>query len=141
MKRIIIFIIVLLLIIIGYFLFNNWLDFEDSPLTRAERTHPLDNNHPYIIIKTDSSGAQEEKNPPIVYAIIEPNEPHTAGSLSERRIGQSRVNLEEYVNKQVYIDGEYYEGQPLLLREIQQDTYGFLIVQPVIKINNLILVK
>ncbi len=141
MKKLKIIFIVFLLIVIGYIGFNKWFDYEDNSLTQANRAHKFGNNIPYIIIKTDSSGASTEQGKPLVYAIIEPSEPKSSGSLSWRRIGQSKVNLEKYINKQVYIDGEYYEGIPLLINKPIQDRYGVTMTQPVIKINNLTLVK
>lgn len=141
MKKLKIIWIVLLLIVIGYIGFNKWLDYEDNPLTQANRAHKFSNNIPYIIIKTDSSGATIEQDKPLVYAIVEPSEPKNFGGLSWRRIGLSRVDLEKYINKQVYIDGEYYEGIPLLINKPAQDQYGVTMMQPVIKINNLTLVK
>ena len=141
MKKLKIFFVIFLLIIIGYITFNKWLDNEGNSLTQANRAHKFGNNIPYIIIKTDSSGASVEEGRPLVYSIIEPNEPKSSGGLSWRRIGQSKVDLEKYVNKQVYIDGEYYEGIPLLINKPAQDQYGVIMTQPVIRINNLTLIK
>lgn len=142
MKIIFIVFAILLLLFIGYLAFWKWVDYSENPLTQARIAHKFDNNTPYIIIKTDSSGAEKEKGPPVVYAIILPGEPNSMGSvLPGRRIGQSKVDLEKYINKQVLIDGEYYEGLPLLINKPFQDLYGVLMEQPVIKINKLTLSK
>lgn len=141
MKKIYIIFAIIFVIFIGYFAFNKWLDYEDNPLTQANRSHAFNKTTPYIIVKTDSSGATVEQNPPLVYAIIQPSEPRSSAGLSWRRIGESKVNLEKYIERQVYIEGEYYEGVPLLITKPEQDSYGVMMMQPVIRVNNLTLVK
>lgn len=128
-------------ILIGYLAINMWLDYEDNPLTQANRSHTFNKTTPYIIVKTDSSGRTVEQNPPLVYAIIQPNESRSSAGLSWRRIGQSKVDLEKYIDKQVYIEGEYFEGVPLLINKPKQDSYGVTMTQPVIRVNNLTLIK
>jgi hypothetical protein len=140
MKKIYIILTFIFVFFIGYVVINTWLNYEDNSLTQAKREHKFGKTTPYIIVKTDSSGALVEKNPPLVYAIIEPKEPKSSAGLSWRRIGQSKIDLEKYVNKQVFIDGEYYEGTPLLINRPTNDLYGLTLVQPVIRINNLTIV-
>ena len=41
----------------------------------------------------------------------------------------------------MYIEGEYFEGVPLLINKPEQDSYGVTMTQPVIRVNNLTLVK
>ena len=141
MKKIYIIFAILFAILIGYYAFNKWLDYEDSPLTQANRSHVFNKNTQYIIVKTDSSGATVEKNPPIVYAIIHPFEARSAAGLSWRKIGQSKVDLEKYINKLVYIEGEYYEGIPMYIIKPKQDSYGAMNTEPVIRVNNLTLIE
>ena len=141
MKKIYIVFVIIFVILIGYILFNKWLDYEDNPLTQAHRSHIFNKTTPYIIVKTDSSGATVEQNPPLVYAIIQSNESRSLAGLSWRRIGESKVDLEKYIDKQVYIEGEYFEGVPLLINKPEQDSYGVTMTQPVIRVNNLTLVK
>lgn len=141
MKKIYLIIFIIFIFILGYIVINKWLDYKDNSLTQAKNTYKFGNNIPYIIIKTDSSGALIEQGPPLVYAIIKLNEPKSSASISWRKIGQSKINLEKYIDKQVYIDGGYYEGIPLLINKPEQDKYGVMLTQPVIRINNLTLVK
>ena len=126
----------LVVLLIGYVGINKWFEYEDSPLTQAQRMYPFGSNTPYIIVNTDGTGASKISTP-YVYAIIKPGESVTAASLSWRRIGQSAVNLDQYINKRVYISGEYYIGTPLLIQNPEQDPYGLTMTQPVIKITNL----
>lgn len=107
MKKIYVVFAILFILLIGYVGINKWLDYEDNPLTQAKRMYPFDNNHIYIIVQTDGTGAAVTSTP-YIYAIIKPDEGMSAASLSWRRIGQSTVDLGQYLNKKVYIDGEYY---------------------------------
>jgi hypothetical protein len=141
MKKIYLLFAILFAILIGYLAFNKWLDYEDNPMTLARRYHTFGNSKIYIIVKTDSSGATVEQNLPLVYAIIEPSESKSSAGLSWRRIGKSSVDLEKYVDKQVYIDGEYYEGTPLLINKPDEDRYGVLLTQPVIEVKSITLIK
>ncbi|MDO8610495.1 MAG: hypothetical protein Q7R95_08165 [bacterium] len=141
MKKFYIAFIIFFLVVIGYLALMKWVNNAESPLNQAIIAHKFSNNIPYIIIKTDSSGASIENDPPLVYSIILPGEPNSSGSLSGRRIGQSKVDLKKYINKQVFIDGSYYEGTPLLINKPKQDRYGVMMTQPVIRINNLTLAK
>ncbi|MDO8741563.1 MAG: hypothetical protein Q7J11_00270, partial [Candidatus Roizmanbacteria bacterium] len=141
MKKLKIIFMIIILVAIGYFVFMKWVGYSENPLTQAVIAHKFGSKVPYIIIKTDSSGASVEKSPPLVYVVILPGELNSAGALSGRRIGQSKVDLEKYINKKVYIDGEYYEGTPLLINKPAQDRYGVTITQPVIRINKLTLIK
>lgn len=130
----------LLLVLIGYLAIDSWFSYEDNPLTQAKRIYPLGIGNVYIIVKTDGTGA-EKMTTPYIYAIVKPNETLSSASLSWRRIGQSSVDLEQYINKKVYISGEYYMGIPLFIQRPDSDPYGFTITQPVIKITDLTLAQ
>ena len=130
----------LLIVLIAYSVLNKWLSYEDDPLTQATKLYPLGNNTPYVIVKTDGTGAGKISTP-YIYAIIKPGESISSASLSCRRIGQSAVDLDQYINKEVYISGEYYMGTPLFIQKPDSDPYGLTTTQPVIKITNLTLVQ
>lgn len=136
MKKIYFVFVVLFVLLIGYVGVNKWLDYEDSPLTQAKRMYPLGNGNPYIIVKTDGTGAKEISTP-YIYAIIKPNESISSASLSWRRIGESTTSLNQYINKKVYISGEYYMGIPLFIQKPESDPYGLTTTQPVIRITNI----
>lgn len=132
-------ILVIIFFLVGYLVIDQWLSYEDNPLTQAKRIYPLGNGNPYIIVKTDGTGA-EKITIPYIYAIIKPNETLNSASLSWRRIGQSAINLDQYIGKKVYIKGEYYMGMPFFIQIPEEDPYGLTFTQPVIKITNLTLV-
>lgn len=129
-----------MVIFIGYLSIDKWLSYEDNLLTQATRIYPLGNGNPYIIVKTDGTGTNNISTP-YIYAIIKPNESISSASLSWRRIGQSAVKLDQYINKKVYINGEYYMGIPLFIQKPNNDPYGLTTTQPVIKIINLTLAQ
>lgn len=114
-----------------------WVMYTDSSLKQAQRMYPLNKRTPYIIVKTDGTGAEFESDIPHVYAILRPGEPQSSASLSWRRIGKSNEPIEEYLNEKVYIEGKYYMGKPLLINRVENDRYGFLEEQPVIEIYHL----
>jgi len=135
MKKIYFVFIFVFVLLFGYIGINKWLSYEDDPLTQAKRMYPLGYGNPYIIVKTDGTGGKEITTP-YVYAVIKPSEQISSASLSWRRIGQSAVNLDQFINKKVYIDGEYYLGIPLLIQKPENDPYGLTTAQPVIKITS-----
>lgn len=136
MKKIYFVFVLLVVVLVGYLAIDKWLSYEDSPLTQATKMYPFGNETPYIIVKTDGIGANKISTP-YIYAIIKPNESISSASLSWRRIGQSAVKLDQYINKKVYISGEYYMGIPLFIQKPDSDPYGLTTTQPVIKITNL----
>jgi len=121
------------LVVIFYF----YLSYLDRPLTQAKAMFPLDKNHQYLIIPSDLL----LNNGPLAYGIIKPGEATEAAALSWRRIGFSSVKIDDYVNRNVIIEGEWLTGRPLLLQQLSENIYGLLDEQPVIKIDNLSVVE
>jgi len=141
MKKLIILCLIVFIIIGGVILVDRWVSNEDNPLTQASRMYPLNKSFQYIIITTDFSDSSTSNPPPIVYSIIKPDESSSAANLSYRIIGKSNIDINKFLNKKVYIEGNFYEGKPILINKPKDDLYGVLQNQPVIEIQSIELVK
>lgn len=119
-------------------LFWQWLGIQDAAITQAKQLYPLGDRQTYIIVKTDLMLGGK----PFLYAIRKPEEATDAAALAWRRVGMSKVNLEQYIDREVTIEGTYYIGKPLIIGNIPAEIYRDIMVdQPVIRIDNLTPVK
>lgn len=115
-----------------------WAGYWDDPLVQASQERPLDGKHSYVILKTDMGTGSE----PFWLAIVYPGESAAAATLAFRRIGESQVDLLQYVNKEIFITGRYYVGEPLALGKVPASKFaGSVSVQPVIRVENIIVAE
>lgn len=100
---------------------------SDNVVSWAWETNPLDGKHVYIIEKNNAFTADKEKQSipaGISYIMRRPEENNNIYfNISGRAIGKTGVDLIPYLGKEVYIIGEYYEGDILFLTPVSFPEY------------------
>lgn len=111
----------LLLCISAYTSYTWYLEtFVDNPVVWAKGMYPLGNKQAYIIEL--NKGEVDESGDTILpenmfYTFRMPNEEKQQPYLSGRHIGQSKIDLNDYLGKKVYIDGNFSMGVPTILKD------------------------
>jgi hypothetical protein len=94
--------------------------FVDNPVVYAQGNYPLGQKQVYIIelnkgeVDENGNSILEEN---MFYTFRKPDEDRQYPYLSGRHIGRTKVNLDEYLGKNVYIDGYFSMGLPTLLKD------------------------
>lgn len=91
---------------------------RDNLASYASKMYPLDEKHIYTIVKNNKwlgEGNQVDTPAGVAYVIVPKTGEIQPPSTNGRAIGKTDINLEPYLNKEVYINGEFYEGSPMFL--------------------------
>lgn len=91
---------------------------QDNLATYASTMYPLDEKHVYTIMKNNQElgdGNQVDTPAGVAYVIVPKDGQIQPPTTNGRAIGKTDINLEPYLNKEVYINGEFYEGSPMFL--------------------------
>lgn len=111
---------ILTICIFSYLAFYIYLGiFVDNPVAYARGNYPLGEKQIYIIelnhAEVDERGGTIlEAN--MFYTFRKPDEEKQYPYLSGRHIGFSKVNLNDYLGRKVYINGYFSMGLPIILK-------------------------
>ena len=115
-KKIIISIVCVALVFLLSVVYYFWK--YDNVVAFATEMYPLDNKHIYTIIKNkEVIGNNDKIDTPygVAYVIIPKGGDSQPPSTNGRAIGKTDMDIKPYLNKEVYIQGDFYDGTPLLL--------------------------
>lgn len=93
----------------------------DTPLYWARELYPLGKKQSYILqLNGEVRGSENEivLKEGSFYTFVLPEEKQQQPLSSGRLVGGFDIDLKPYLNREVYIDGYFYEGIPFRLQEI-----------------------
>jgi len=117
------------ILLILFLLFNTFVYYTyktDNVLYYAWEDRPLDGKHIYIIEKNEALWNKDKNKPTIAtgsaYIIRVPGEsPKHSIVISGKVVGKTDVELEQYIGKKVWINGEYFWGKRLFLSNVTSE--------------------